>query len=167
MRVAYGFTLIMSLLAMVVFVVGVAGASGAPQEASAAAIAIGLAVIPYVLSRCLEKLKTADQVSTIIPVRAEDRIQPSAEATVAATDYFILVGSKESRDEAMVASADIQRNYCSLIAGYRIQVQQADLGSKGVWYRLRVGPITDQTIAINLCRQLKSQGLPDCRVITR
>ena len=43
-------------------------------------------------------------------------------------------------------------------------VQKADLGAKGVWYRLRIGPIADKAAAAKLCTQLKSQGLPDCLV---
>ena len=45
-------------------------------------------------------------------------------------------------------------------------VQKADLGTKGVWYRLRIGPINDKTVASKLCSQLKSQGLNDCLVMT-
>src|SRR5262245_2015770 len=45
-----------ALLAGVVLVLTVTGANGAPQEAAGAAIAIGLAVIPYVFARSVEKL---------------------------------------------------------------------------------------------------------------
>ena len=44
-------------------------------------------------------------------------------------------------------------------------VTQPDLGAKGVWYRLRIGPIDTAASASNLCDQLKSQGVPDCSVI--
>ena len=38
-------------------------------------------------------------------------------------------------------------------------------GGKGVWYRLRIGPISDKATANKLFGQLKSQGHPDCLVI--
>jgi cell division protein FtsN len=44
-------------------------------------------------------------------------------------------------------------------------VQKADLGSKGVWYRLQIGPMTNKTTASKLCEDLKSQGLPECLVV--
>jgi cell division protein FtsN len=44
-------------------------------------------------------------------------------------------------------------------------VQKADLGSKGTWYRLRVGPIDNKGAADKLCSQLKSQGHADCLVM--
>jgi hypothetical protein len=53
-----------------------------------------------------------------------------------------------------------------LIAGYRPIVQKADLGAKGVWYRLRIGMMDDVDEARELCRQLKARGLPDCLVMT-
>ena len=58
----------------------------------------------------------------------------------------------------------MQQKYPTLLANYRPMVQKADLGAKGVWYRLRIGPIADKTAATKLCTQLKSQGLPDCLV---
>jgi cell division protein FtsN len=54
-----------------------------------------------------------------------------------------------------------------LIAGYRPIVQKADLGAKGVWYRLRIGPMDDVGEARLLCRQLRAHGLADCLVMAR
>jgi hypothetical protein len=65
----------------------------------------------------------------------------------------------------MAAFVDMQRRYGSLLANYRPMIQKADLGWHGVWYRLRVGPITDKTTAFTLCRQLQSLGHPDCLVM--
>ena len=44
-----------AVLGAIVMLVGVAGANGAPQEAAAAAIGIGLAVIPYCFNRALDE----------------------------------------------------------------------------------------------------------------
>jgi len=61
----------------------------------------------------------------------------------------------------------MQQKYPTLLASYRPMVQKADLGTKGTWYRLRIGPIADKTTATKLCGQLKSQGLPDCLVMAQ
>ena len=74
------------------------------------------------------------------------------------------VGSKQNQTEALATFADMQQKYPTLLANYRPMVQKADLGAKGVWYRLRIGPIVDKTAAAKLCSQLKSQGHPDCLV---
>jgi cell division septation protein DedD len=83
------------------------------------------------------------------------------------TKYVVQVGAKKSQTDALATFADIQQKYPKLLSNYRPIVQKADLGSKGVWYRLRVGPIDDKTEAYKLCGQLKSQGLPDCLVMSQ
>ena len=83
------------------------------------------------------------------------------------TKYVVQVGSKKNQTDALASFADMQQKYPSLLANYRPMVQKADLGAKGVWYRLRIGPIADKTAASKLCTQLKSQGLPDCLVMAQ
>jgi cell division septation protein DedD len=90
--------------------------------------------------------------------------QQTAAATPAAaagpTKYVVQVGSKKNQTDALASFADMQQKYPTLLANYRPMVQKADLGAKGTWYRLRIGPIADKTAATKLCSQLKSQGLP-------
>jgi cell division septation protein DedD len=81
------------------------------------------------------------------------------------SQYVVQVGSKQNQTEALATFADMQQKYPTLLAAYRPMVQKADLGAKGVWYRLRIGPIVDKSAASKLCSQLKSQGHPDCLVM--
>ena len=81
------------------------------------------------------------------------------------SQYVVQVGSKQNQTEALSTFADMQQKYPTLLASYRPMVQKADLGAKGVWYRLRIGPIVDKSAATKLCGQLKSQGHPDCLVM--
>ena len=102
---------------------------------------------------------------------AKPAAQQTAAATPAAaaapTKYVVQVGSKKNQTDALASFADMQQKYPSLLANYRPMVQKADLGAKGTWYRLRIGPIPDKTAATKLCGQLKSQGLPDCLVMAQ
>ncbi len=90
-----------------------------------------------------------------------------APAAAAPTKYVVQVGSKKNQTDALASFADMQQKYPTLLASYRPMVQKADLGAKGIWYRLRIGPIADKTAAGKLCSQLKSQGLPDCLVMAQ
>ena len=81
------------------------------------------------------------------------------------SQYVVQVGSKQSQNESLAFFADMQNKYAALLAKYRPMVQKADLGAKGVWYRLRVGPIFDKDTATKLCGQLKARGHPDCLVM--
>ena len=88
---------------------------------------------------------------------------PTTQATPANTFYVIVLGSKPTEDDARAAFATMQRAYPALLARYRPMVQKADLGAKGIWYRLRIGPISDKANASKLCHQL---NLPNCLVTT-
>ena len=103
------------------------------------------------------------------PAPAPKPKQQTAAATPQAgpSKYVVQVGSKKNQTEALASFADMQQKYPTLLASYRPIVQKADLGAKGTWYRLRIGPITDKTAASKLCSQLKSQGLPDCLVMAQ
>jgi hypothetical protein len=100
-------------------------------------------------------------------VAAVDPKPAPATAPAADTKYVVQVGSKKSQTDALASFADIQQKYPKLLANYRPIVQKANLGSKGTWYRLQLGPIADKSEAYKLCGQLKSQGLPDCLVMTQ
>jgi len=101
------------------------------------------------------------------PKAAKPAVQTAAVAPAAATKFVVQVGSKKNQTDALASFADMQQKYPSLLANYRPMVQKADLGAKGTWYRLRIGPINDKTAATKLCGQLKSQGLPDCLVMAQ
>ena len=42
-------------------------------------------------------------------------------------------------------------------------IQRADLGARGTFYRVRVGPAASRSEAVQFCESLKSQGA-DCFV---
>ena len=96
-----------------------------------------------------------------------DAPQPTPVQQVATTpaQFVIQVGSKDTQTEALATFADMQRVYPTLLASYRPMVQKVDLGAKGIWYRLRIGPIDSKGKAIALCTKLKAQGHPDCLVM--
>jgi cell division septation protein DedD len=92
---------------------------------------------------------------------------PQAAAPAKPASYVVQLGSKKDQTEALASFADMQQKYPSLLANYRPMVQKADLGSKGTWYRLRIGPISDKGTATKLCSQLKAQGQSDCMVASQ
>lgn len=54
-KIFWSLSALSAFLGGVVMLVGVAQATGAPQEAAAAAIGLGLAVIPYCFNRALDE----------------------------------------------------------------------------------------------------------------
>ena len=100
-----------------------------------------------------------------LPAAPAQAAPPRQSIPASPSQYVVQVGSKQSPNEALATFADMQNKYPALLANYRPMVQKADLGLKGVWYRLRVGPIPDKDTATRLCGQLKARGHPDCLVM--
>ena len=92
---------------------------------------------------------------------------PAAAQPAAGTgtgNYVVQVAARKSQTDALAAFADIQQKYPRLLSGYRPIIKRADLGNKGVWYRLNVGPVESKQVAGSLCGKLKSAGMRSCLV---
>lgn len=100
----------------------------------------------------------AGQVVSTAPAGAAEAVGD------AGSPYVVQVTSRDSPSGALAAFADMQQKYPSLIGSYEPDIERADLGDKGVWYRLRVGPVAGKTAAADLCDKLKASGHPGCFV---
>jgi cell division septation protein DedD len=85
---------------------------------------------------------------------AEARVAQSLLMGTVADGYAIQLGSVRSRQEANVEWERLRRNHGDILGGLRPQVVEADLGQRGMFYRLQAGPITSQTSARQLCTSL-------------
>jgi len=68
------------------------------------------------------------------------------------------IGSYKSQAEAEAAWKTYKAKHTALLNGYSDNIQQADLGEKGTWYRLRIGGFSDREVANALCDRLKADG---------
>ncbi|MHA1524936.1 MAG: SPOR domain-containing protein [Alphaproteobacteria bacterium] len=94
--------------------------------------------------------------------RAAPTLRP-AQATQAG-QYAVQVASHRRQAEALSKFADMQRRYPSLLANYQPLIQRADLGTRGIFYRLRVGPVASKSGATQLCADLRRAGVSGCIV---
>ena len=58
----------------------------------------------------------------------------------------------------------LQKTHADLLAGLQLDVQKADLGAKGVYYRLRAGPLAGEDQARGLCADLAKRKV-GCLVV--
>ena len=77
--------------------------------------------------------------------------------------YVVVLASKKTHMDAFKAYADAAEKHAQVLAGKTPDVQEADLGEKGIWYRAMVGPPGSRGAAVSLCNQLKAAG-QDCWV---
>ena len=92
---------------------------------------------------------------------------PASAPAVSSGKYVVQVAARKSQTDALAAFADIQQKYPRLLSGYRPIIKRADLGNKGVWYRLNVGPVEGKQVASSLCKSLKSAGMRSCIIRTQ
>lgn len=102
--------------------------------------------------------------TTAAAPRAAAPAAAPASSSGALTGYAVQVASHRQQAEAVAAFADLQQRYPSLISGLQPLIQRADLGDRGIYYRLRIGPLTSRSEADQLCSSLRSAGLPGCLV---
>jgi len=58
----------------------------------------------------------------------------------------------------------LQKRLGNALDGQQLQVERADLGTKGVFYRLQIGPFADRSAAKAACKEIKAAG-GDCLLV--
>ncbi|MEO0383270.1 MAG: SPOR domain-containing protein [Pseudomonadota bacterium] len=101
---------------------------------------------------------TATQPVTTAPATT----QPITPASVPAGDFVVQLASLRSEDEARATFGRLQNRFGSILSGFGPNIQRADLGDRGIYHRVRVGPM-DRAAADSLCQRYQSAG-GDCFV---
>lgn len=115
----------------------------------------------------------AADVAAVAPPQKSELPEKPAEAPSAAaspTNGYVVVlasvpASEQSRLAALKQFADMQQQYGTVLQNRTPDVQEANLGEKGVYHRLLVGPPGSRSQASTLCSELKAAGYKDCWVM--
>ena len=99
-------------------------------------------------------------------IEASERLRHLGAYNQGSTGFVAVVVTKKSRMDALKALYSLQQIYPDVLAARTPHVQEADLGEKGVWYRVVVGPPGSREAATSLCSQLKDAGHIGCWVAT-
>ena len=101
---------------------------------------------------------SAPDITAALPYPAANTLRPGG--------YLVQVAARQNHTEALRAFGDLQRRYPQLLGGLLPEVVRADLGPRGIWYRVGVGPMAQRSAAANFCQRLKTQGV-DCLIRER
>jgi len=106
------------------------------------------------------------RVETASPEVEEDYLPPvTVTSRFSQTGAFqVQLSALRSREAAESAWSGFQRTAPDLFMGANLDIQRADLGSKGVFYRLRVGSFQDRATAKGFCVDVQAAG-KDCMVV--
>jgi cell division septation protein DedD len=89
------------------------------------------------------------------PPKAQTAAVP---APSAAAGYRLQLGAVKTPEMAKSESDRIKRQFGDLVGSLALSVERADLGDRGVFYRIHAGPIADAAQAERLCTQLRQRG---------
>lgn len=90
--------------------------------------------------------------------------QPASSAAAAGGGVYIQLGSLGSREAAVNEWARLQKKFPQALSGLSLDIQRADLGAKGVYYRVRGGmlPVAQ---ARDICARLKNDNPGGCILV--
>ena len=136
----------------------------APSVAAPAAVAPSAAAPSAAAPTAAAPGDTAAQVAAQVatPIAALIATLPEAKTG----GFVVQLAALRSRDGARPAWASLQKAHPKLLGGRELAIQKADLGDRGIFYRVRAGFFADRAAARGLCNALKARG-QDCLVTKR
>jgi hypothetical protein len=80
--------------------------------------------------------------------------------------YLVQLGALKEQSATAKEWARLQKEFSDLLGGLSLDVQEADLGAKGTFWRVRGGPLSDAESAKKICEELakRKQG---CMVVRK
>jgi len=83
---------------------------------------------------------------------------PAAAANAAASGYVVQFSSQRSEVDAQAYFRSLQEKFPSQLEGRTAIIRRADLGAKGIYYRVVTGPFASAGEADQFCGSLKAAG---------
>jgi SPOR domain len=84
---------------------------------------------------------------------------PSKPAAAKAVGTRLQLGSLRSEDAARQEWERIKRKNADLLGNLSATPTRADLGDKGIYYRIQTGPVADPAVAERICSELKQRSI--------
>jgi cell division septation protein DedD len=121
---------------------------------------------------------TTSAEATKVPTPAKETPAPAAapktpssaaaeskqSAAIAPGAWRVQLGAARDEARARAAAQRVQKANSDLLGALSTDVVRADLGAKGIFYRMRMGPLADRAAADDLCRKLKARKV-GCLVV--
>lgn len=123
------------------------------------------AVAPTVETMSVAPIMPAPEVISTAPVSQIAQTPSSSAVIPSFTGYGAHVESYKKASNVAPAWERLVTNYPNQLAGFQKIVRRVDLGSKGVFDRLIIGPFDSKKSATDFCKTLKVQGQKYCQAL--
>ncbi|MCB2106838.1 MAG: SPOR domain-containing protein [Rhodobacteraceae bacterium] len=95
--------------------------------------------------------EVSQQQAAVIPTAPEPSANPAPSES-----FLVQLAAARSEEAAQAEWGRLSAKHKDLLAGFQPSVERADLGERGVFFRLRAGPLADREKADALCASLKA-----------
>jgi cell division septation protein DedD len=96
-------------------------------------------------------------------VKAEAQVAavpPAATAPISGKAFKIQLGAVRTEAAARVEWDKLKKSFPSVLGRLSLNVEKADLGQKGIYFRIQAGPFNDRSAADAACAELTKQKTP-------
>lgn len=110
-----------------------------------------------------ENVLSVPELDTPKPEKTEKPVQIPPKETPMPTEvrldnFRVQIGSFRTEDTARKMLSDLKSKLAYIMADRQENIEFADLGEKGIYYRLQLSPFETRADADDLCKQLKENG---------
>jgi hypothetical protein len=129
----------------------------APEAAPAARPAVADAIPPSPPPVAVPAATAVQNQAAPAPPAVSDAAPPPVQtAALPAGTFAVQLAAARSEQQAMGEWTRVYGKHGAAMAGLTPNVVRADLGERGIYYRLRAGPLPDKAAADALCETLKA-----------
>jgi len=142
---------------------GMAAAAAMPATIDATKVAPAPMARPTDRSTLVGGTNRPVELAPAIEEAAPTQVASAPAPAVSGGDYsgpYVQIAAQRSEAEAQATLANAQSRFGSLFGGAQPYIQRADLGQKGIYYRIRV-PASSLQDASAICSSIKANG-GDC-----
>lgn len=118
---------------------------------------------PEVVSQKKTVVKTTTPTKTVVETKTTTTTAKPKVATYQSGNYLIQFGAVRSESGAKQEWSKLQNKLPSLLGDLSLNIEKADLGSKGVYYRIQSSRLSKDD-ASSVCSQVKASKASDCLV---
>lgn len=111
-----------------------------------------------------DDMRAATELSKVEPAAGVQEFK-ERKPLVAGT-HFVQLGSLRSEEAAKVSWSRLQDQFPAELENLNLNIQQADLGERGMYYRVQAGPIS-KLQAGDVCRAVEAKKPGGCLVVKR
>ena len=114
--------------------------------------------IPLSAAQSKNIAKLPNKASKKILDLTENEVKKSIKLANGPHDYRVQIAATKSEESARLEWLRLRKFHLDLLGNLALHVTKADLGgTKGVFYRLRLGPLSNEAVARKLCDDLKKR----------